>query len=78
MSASQKKQKQWYDRHTRVRTLQPGDQVLIMLPSAFGTRLSQETMQPCIRQPPYRLPLAWRGQVEQELGHVGAGNYRTI
>ena len=41
MSASHRKQKQWYDRHTRERTLQPGDQVLILLPSASSKLLAQ-------------------------------------
>ena len=41
LTSSQRVQKQWYDRNSRDRTFDPGDQVLILLPTSSNKLLAQ-------------------------------------
>ena len=38
---AQKQQKRWYDRTSREKTLKPGDQVIVLLPSSTSKLLAQ-------------------------------------
>ena len=41
LAQAQERQKNWYDRNARVREFQPGDQILVLLPTATSKLLAQ-------------------------------------
>ena len=41
LSRAQRQQKEWYDRNARSREFQPGDQVLVLLPTSTNKLLAQ-------------------------------------
>ena len=41
LAQAQERQKNWYDRNARVREFLPGDQVLVLLPTATSKLLAQ-------------------------------------